>query len=86
MFEYKSNKTADGLSCDVEPRLYLAVPYFRVPYGCAVLPHEKSTAFPFFNSIYFAFHRSTTRSPRTYGYGDSQIKYKNNLHKYKLYC
>jgi len=56
MFEYKSNKTADGLSCDVEPRLYLAVPYFRVPYGCAVLPHKKSTAFPFFNSIQFILH------------------------------
>jgi hypothetical protein len=38
-----------------------------------------------FNSIYFAFHRSNTRSPRTYGYGDSQIQIKNNLHKYKLY-
>jgi hypothetical protein len=60
--------------------------YFRVPYDCAVLPHEKSTAFPFFNSVYFAFHRSNTRSPRTYGYGDSQIKCKNNLHTYKLYC
>jgi len=30
--------------------------------------------------FYFAFHTSNTRSPRTYGYGDSQIKIKNNLH------
>jgi hypothetical protein len=29
-----------------------------------------------FNSIYFPFHKSNTRSPRTYGYGDSQIKIK----------
>jgi hypothetical protein len=46
MFDCKSNKTADGLSCDVEPRLRSAVPHFRVPYVCAVLPHEKSTASP----------------------------------------
>jgi hypothetical protein len=46
MFDYKHNETADGLSCDVEPRLQPAVPYFRVPYVCAVLPDEKSTAFP----------------------------------------
>ena len=46
MFDYKRNKTADGLSCDAEPKLHPAVPYFRIPYVCAVLPYEKSTAFP----------------------------------------
>lgn len=29
MFDYKPNKTADGLSCDVEPRLHLAVLTFE---------------------------------------------------------
>ena len=46
MFDYEPNNTADGLSCDVEPRLQPAVPCFRIPYICAVLPHEKSTTFP----------------------------------------